>query len=79
MTLEETIRGYIYTAVDNYLEEHLEHILRQRNNNQSYVSEYITEELLDEYLNEHAYVTRDDVKEEINGADVRIESVYLSA
>ena len=79
MTLEETIRGYIYTAVDNYLEEHLEHILRQRNNNQSYVSEYITEELLDKYLNEHDYMTRDDVKEEINGADVRIESVYLSA
>ena len=46
MTLEETIRSYIYTAVDNYLEEHLEHILRQRNNNQSYVSEYITEELI---------------------------------
>lgn len=74
MTLEETIRGYIYTAVDNYLEEHLEHILRQRNNNQSYVSEYLTEELLDKYLNEHDYMTRDDVNDQINGATVYIEA-----
>lgn len=74
MTLEETIRGYIYTAVDNYLEEHLEHILRQRNNNQSYVSEYITEELLDKYLNEHDYMTRDDVNDQISGATVFIEA-----
>ena len=74
MTLEETIRGYIYTAVDNYLEEHLEHILRQRNNNQSYVSEYLTEELLDKYLNEHDYVTRDDVNDQISGATVYIEA-----
>ena len=74
MTLEETIRGYIYTAVDNYLEEHLEHILRQRNNNQSYVSEYITEELLDKYLNEHDYMTRDDVNDQISGATVYIEA-----
>ena len=74
MTLEETIRGYIYTAVDNYLEEHLEHILRQRNNNQSYVSEYITEKLLDKYLNEHDYMTRDDVNDQISGATVFIEA-----
>ena len=74
MTFDEMIKQYIYTAVDNYLEQHLEHILRQRKNTESYVNDYITESTLDQYLNEHDYVTRDDVNEQINGATVYIEA-----
>ena len=65
------IKQYIHNTIETYLQE--------RNNDQPYVTEYLTEELLNKYLNEHDYMTRDEVKEEINGADVRIESVYLSA
>ena len=75
MTLDEMIKQYIYTAVDNYLEQHLEHILRQRNNNNVLSNtDYITEAALDQYLNEHDYMTRDDVNDQISGSTVYIEA-----
>lgn len=55
-------------AIDNHL-----------NNKYILVKNETIEEVLDTYLNEHDYVTRDDVSDMINGAEVRIESVYLSA
>lgn len=70
MTLDEMCKQYIREAVEEYMST--------RDNTNDTSTEQINH-LISEYLSDNDYMTRDDVKEEINGADVRIESVYLSA
>ena len=83
MTLDDMMNEYITARIRTYIADNLDSIMTEwfaRHNVQpnSLAQEDINE-VVAQYLFDNDYMTRDDVKEEINGADVRIESVYLSA
>ena len=70
MTLEEMFRQYIREAVEEYM--------NTRDNTNDTSTEQINN-IISEYLSDNDYMTRDDVRETINGTEVRIDSAYLSA
>ena len=83
MTLDDMMNEYITARIRTYIADNLHSIMTEwfaRYNVQpnSLAQEGINE-VVAQYLSDNDYMTRDDVKEEINGADVRIGSVYLSA
>ena len=79
MTLDDMFKQYVHNAVEEYLKANLDIIMREYNVRHGAVSSTDIQDVISDYLSGNNYMTRDDVKEEINGADVRIESVYLSA
>ena len=65
MTLDEMCKQYIREAVEEYM--------NTRDNTNDTSTEQINN-IISEYLSDNDYMTRDDVKEEINGATVYIEA-----
>ena len=70
MTLEEMFKQYIRETVEEYM--------NTRDNTNDTSTEQINN-IISEYLSDNDYMTRDDVRETINGTEVRIDSAYLSA
>lgn len=79
MTLDDMFKNYIHNVVEEYLKTNLDIILREHNGITNTKSIEDLHNVISEYLSDNDYMTRDDVNEQINGAEVRIESIYLSA
>lgn len=79
MTLDDMMNEYITARIRTYIADNLDSIMTEWFAQHNVQPNSLAQLMIAQYLSDNDYMTRDDVKEEINGADVRIKSVYLSA